>query len=331
MSDERLSLRCGDEDAGKRLDKFLNEHVSQASRSQIQKWIEAGLASVNGIPAHKNFSMSPGDKVDVIVPQKPEASRLTPENIPLNIVYEDEYLAVVDKPKGMVTHPGNGVHTGTLAQALAYHFKSLSDVGGSDRPGIVHRLDRDTTGLLVVARDNATHSALSQQLSEHRIRRTYQALCWRELTPPDGTYRWPLWRHTTDPLKRAVREDGKPAVTHYHVLNWFHFVSHVEVHLETGRTHQIRVHLSHAGYPVAGDALYGGRDGIINRTQPLYQAPAAGLLKRLSSQALHAANLSFTHPHTRKNMDFKTPLPREFLEALEYLKPYQRKREELDA
>ena len=325
MSDERLSFQCGEEDAGKRLDKFLSDQLNNPSRSQVQKWIENGLALVNGIVERKNYSINAGDTVEISVPPEDERTHLEPENIPVNVVYEDEYLAVVDKPKGMVTHPGAGVHSGTLANALAYHFKNLSDLGGSDRPGIVHRLDRDTTGLLVVARDNATHAALSHQLSLHHIRRTYEALCWREPNPAEGTFEWPLGRHATDPLKRAVRDDGKTAVTHYHVAEWFHFVSHLEVHLETGRTHQIRVHLSHAGYPVVGDALYGGRDTMLSRTQPLYQTPGALLLKRLSSQALHAAKLAFTHPRTNKLMEFKTPLPEEFVKALEFLQPYKRK------
>ncbi len=327
MSDNRLSFVCGEEDAGTRLDKFLNARLEDTSRSQIQKWIEDGLALVNGIPSRKNTSLNTEDVIEIEIPPQPEANYLEPENIPIRIVYEDEFLAVVDKPKGMVTHPGNGVRSGTLANALAYHFKQLSDIGGWDRPGIVHRLDRDTTGLLIVARDNVTHAALSKQLEEHQIRRTYEALCWRELSPANGLFDAPLGRHPTDPLRRAVRENGKSAITHYRVLDWFHFVSHLEVRLETGRTHQIRVHLSHAGYSIVGDALYGGRETMLARTQPLYHARAVGLLKLLSSQALHSARLVFTHPRTSETMEFRSPMPEEFRAAMEFLQPYKREME----
>lgn len=318
------SFVCGEEDAGTRLDKFVTARFEDVSRSQIQKWIEEDLARVNGIPSRKNTVLNSGDTVEIEIPPQPVANHLEPEDIPLNIVYEDEYLAVVDKPKGMVTHPGNGVRSGTLANALAYHFKQLSDLGGWDRPGIVHRLDRDTTGLLVVARDNITHAALSKQLEEHQIRRTYEAICWRELSPANGLFDSPLGRHPTDPLRRAVRDNGKTAVTHYRVLDWFHFVSHLEIRLETGRTHQIRVHLSHAGYPIVGDALYGGGDTMLGRTQPLYHGRAVGLLKLLSSQALHSARLVFEHPRKNETLEFRAPTPREFSAALEYLQPYKR-------
>lgn len=324
MQDDRRSFQCDGEGAGFRLDKFLSAKLEDASRSQIQKWIRSDLVSVNGEPTHKNAVLKLGDCVDIVVPPRQENERLTPEDIPLNLVYEDEYLAVVDKPKGMVTHPGNGVHSGTLANALAHHFRDLSDVGGADRPGIVHRLDRDTSGLLVVARDNATHASLSRQLADRHISRTYEAICWRE-PEPKGTFDWPLGRNPVDPLRRAVREDGKAAVTHYRVLAWFQFAAHLEVKLDTGRTHQIRVHFSHARHPIVGDALYGGGEPMLGRLPPLFQTPGAGLLKRVSSQALHAVRLSFNHPHTGKRMEFESPLPEEFNAALEYLKPYKRK------
>jgi 23S rRNA pseudouridine1911/1915/1917 synthase len=329
MSDDLLSFYHGEEFvSGERLDKFLSLRLNGPSRSQIQKWIKAGLASVNGEPTTKNSPLKLGDRVEITVPPEPEVSHLDPENIPLNIVYEDEFLAVVDKPKGMVTHPGNGVPSGTLANALAYHFRELSDIGGADRPGIVHRLDRDTSGLLVVARDNVTHAALSHQLSERNIKRTYEALCWREPSP-EGTYDWPLGRNPMDPLRRAVREDGKPAMTHYRVLAWFQFAAHLEVRLQTGRTHQIRVHLSHARHPVVGDTLYGGGESMLGRLPPLFQTPAAGLLKRLSSQALHAAKLAFVHPRTDEAMEFQAPHPQEFQDALDYLQAFKRKPDDI--
>jgi 23S rRNA pseudouridine1911/1915/1917 synthase len=330
---KQASFSIAEGDAGARIDRFLGEHLENASRTRIQKWMEDGHVRVNGEPARKSRVLDAGDIVILEMPPEETAGRVEPQDIPLEIVYEDKYLAVVNKPKGLVTHPGHGVPNGTLANALAYRFKSLSDFGGSDRPGIVHRLDRDTSGLLVVARDNATHAALSQQLSERLIQRTYRALIWRE-PPPTGTFDWPLGRHSRDPVKRAVIPPdprvlpGKPAVTHYRVLNWFQFAAEVEVKLETGRTHQIRVHFSHAGFPVVGDTLYGGGEPMLGRVPPLFQAPAAGVLKRLHSQALHAAKLAFTHPRTGKKLSFTTPLPEEFQAALKFLKPFKRDEEE---
>jgi 23S rRNA pseudouridine1911/1915/1917 synthase len=323
------SFTVAEADAGKRIDSFLGEKLENASRTRIQKWMEDGAVTVNGEPARKSRVLELGDAVNIQIPPENTAGRAEPENIPIEIVFEDKYLAVVNKPKGLVTHPGHGVAGGTLANALAHRFKSLSDFGGSDRPGIVHRLDRDTSGLLVVARDNTTHAALSQQLAERLIHRTYRAIVWRE-PAPEGTFDWPLGRHTKDPVKRAVIPPdpraipGKPAVTHYRVVDWFQFAAQVEVRLETGRTHQIRVHFSHAGYPVAGDTLYGGGEPMLGRVPPLFQTPAAGLLKRLSSQALHAARLSFTHPRTGKAMAFETPAPEEFQGALKFLESFRR-------
>jgi 23S rRNA pseudouridine1911/1915/1917 synthase len=284
---------------------------------------------VNGEPARKSLSLASGDRVEIIVPVENSGFRADPEDIPLTVVYEDKYLAVIDKPKGLVTHPGHGVPGGTLANALAYRYKALSDLGGADRPGIVHRLDRDTSGLLVIARDNATHAALSTDLAARKIRRTYRALVWRE-PPPEGTFDWPLGRHSKDPTKRAVwsapdaKAGIKAAVTHYRVLDWYQFAAEVEVRLETGRTHQIRVHFAHAGYPVAGDTLYGGGENMLARVAPLFQSAAAGLLSRLSSQALHAAKLSFVHPRTKKEMTFESPLPEEYKAALKGLGKYRR-------
>jgi 23S rRNA pseudouridine1911/1915/1917 synthase len=321
---EMLAFRVAT--SGARLDRFIGEHLENASRTRVQKWIEEGKVQVNGNAVRKSHVLEEGEQVTVELPREEDASHLEGEDIPLDIVYEDEYLAVVNKPKGLVTHPGHGVPGGTLANALVHYFGNLSDFGGSDRPGIVHRLDRDTSGLLVVARDNATHAALSKQLADRDIHRTYQAICWREIDP-EGTFDLPLGRSINDPTRRSVRPDGKTAVTHFRTLDWFQFASHVEVTLDTGRTHQIRVHFSHAGFPIAGDTLYGGGEQMLKRTGPLFQGPAAGLLKRLSSQALHAVKLEFKHPVTGKKVAFKSPLPDEFKKALAHLKPFRREQE----
>jgi 23S rRNA pseudouridine1911/1915/1917 synthase len=316
-------------DATQRIDRFLGEKMENASRTRIQKWMESGAVLLNGEPVRKSRSLAAGDSIEVTVPVERSGGRAEPENIPLKIVYEDKHLAVVDKPKGLVTHPGHGVPGGTLANALAYRYKALSDFGGVDRPGIVHRLDRDTSGLLVIARDNATHAALSADLAARKIRRTYRAIIWRE-PPPEGTFDWPLGRHPKDPTRRAVwsapdaKAGIKAAITHYRVLQWFQFAAEVEVTLDTGRTHQIRVHFSHAGYPVAGDTPYGGGEAMLSRVPPLFQSAAAGLAKRLSSQALHAAKLSFVHPRTKKTMTFESPVPEEYAAALKGLEKFRR-------
>ncbi len=313
--------------SGVRLDRFIGDQLENASRTRVQKWIEEGKVLVNGKPVRKSHVLEAGEVVQVEIPGEEENSHLVGEDIPLEIVYEDAHLAVVNKPKGLVTHPGHGVPGGTLANALVHYFGTMSDFGGSDRPGIVHRLDRDTSGLLVVARDNATHAALSKQLADRDIHRTYQAICWREIDP-EGTFDLPLGRNMNDPTRRSVRPDGKTAVTHFKALDWYQFATHVEVKLDTGRTHQIRVHFSHAGFPIAGDTLYGGGEQMLKRTAPLFQGPAAGLIKRLTSQALHAVKLEFTHPATGKKLSFKSPLPEEFKKALKHLAPFKRERQE---
>jgi len=328
-ADEPVRLIVSVEDAGTRIDRYLGEKLENASRTRIQRWLHDGAIHVNEEPVRKSRMLEPGDVILVTRPPEIPEGHVEPENIPLDIVYEDKYLVVVNKPKGLVTHPGHGVPGGTLANALLYHYKRLSDFGGADRPGIVHRLDRDTSGLLVAARDNVTHAALSAMLAERTIHRTYQAIVWRE-APPEGKIDAPLGRHPRDPVKRAVIAPtyrgvpGKPAVTHYKVLAWYQFASHVEVTLETGRTHQIRVHFAHAGHSVAGDALYGGGESMLGRVPPLFQTPAAGLLKRLPSQALHAVKLSFIHPRTKKKLSFESPLPREFSDALKFLEKFKR-------
>lgn len=316
-------LTTGAEYAGWRLDKFLGAMAPDVSRNRIQKWLEQGCFSLNAAPAKKNQSLSEGDVIDVLHVPEREDLTLKAEELPLNIVFEDEHLLVVDKAKGMVTHPGNGIYTGTLANALAFRFGNLSDVGGPMRPGIVHRLDKDTSGLLLVAKNNAAHNHLAKQLEAREVRRIYHAIAWRELAEAEGSIDQPLARNPRDPLKMGVHAGGKRAVTHYRVLGFFGFASHLEVKLETGRTHQIRVHLSHLGYPVVGDPLYGGRDPFLGRIQPIHQPLASKLLSYFGSQALHAHRLSFRHPFTDAPMEFESPIPAEMKEALAYLERFR--------
>ncbi|HKP94445.1 MAG TPA: RluA family pseudouridine synthase [Fibrobacteria bacterium] len=308
-----------------RFDLFIIARAPGTSRSRVQKWIEAGCFLVNGGPGRKNHAMAEGDEVLVAaVPAADESSTLKAEDIPFPIAYEDEHLLVVDKPKGMVTHPGNGIHSGTLANALAFKFRHLSDVNGPLRPGILHRLDKDTSGLLVVAKTNAAHLHLAHQLEAREIKRIYRALSWRESAEGSGIVDQPIARNPRDPLKMGVHPEGKRAVTHFRTLGFYQFATYFELELETGRTHQIRVHLAHIQHPVIGDPLYGGRQAYLNRIQPIHHPFATKLLSFFSSQALHAHRLTFSHPVSGEKLEFQSPLPPEFTQALAFLERFKR-------
>jgi 23S rRNA pseudouridine1911/1915/1917 synthase len=316
---------CGPDEAGSRLDKFIGARAPDTSRSRVQKWIEQGCFLLNGAPARKSDSVADGDAVTVVqAPEADQSSTLVPEDIPFPIVYEDGDLLVVDKPKGMVTHPGNGIHSGTLANALAFRFASLSDVNGPLRPGILHRLDKDTSGLLVVAKHNAAHLELARQLEARTIKRVYHALAWREAAEASGTVDQPIARNPRDPLKMGIHPDGKRAVTHWRTLGYYQFATHFELSLETGRTHQIRVHLAHIQHPVVGDPLYGGRLAFLDRVQPIHHPFATKLLSFFASQALHAHSLSFIHPASGAPMTFTSPLPQAMTDALAFLERFRR-------
>jgi len=313
---------CDGESAGSRLDVFLGHRLEGVSRSRIHAWLEGGCFSLNGLAAKKNAVLKTGDAVSVSRVPEPVVQHLVPEDLPLEVIYEDEDVAVINKARGMVTHPGHGVPTGTLANALAYRYRDLPVSGGPLRAGLVHRLDRDTTGLLVIARNEASQFGLSSQLQDRSLGRNYRALVFRCVREPEGRYSWPLGRHARDPLRRSVRDDGKPAETLFKVRQRFPFASELELKLMTGRTHQIRVHLSHAGYPVMGDALYGGTKAGLEKVEPLYRAQAAAVLKRLPGQALHAWRLHFIHPRTKRDMTFEADPPADFMAALDALRPY---------
>ncbi len=252
-----------------------------------------------------------------------EITTLTPEDISFPIAYEDEHVVVVDKPKGMITHPGNGVHSGTLANALAFRYPNLSDINGPMRPGILHRLDKDTSGLLVVAKNNATHLNLARQLEARDIHRVYHALVWRELSELEGSVDQPIARNPRDPLKMGVHAGGKRALTHFKVLGFHQFASYLELTLDTGRTHQIRVHMAYINHPVVGDPTYGGRQSFLHSVQPILHPYATKLLSYFPTQALHAHQLSFLHPVTGERMQFESPLPKEMQEALAFLQQFK--------
>ncbi len=315
---------CGSDEAGSRLDAFIAARAEGVSRSRVQKWIVQGCFLRNGMPARKSDVMEAGDGIEVIrAPEEDLSSTLVPEAIPFPIVYEDADLLVVDKPKGMVTHPGNGIHSGTLANALAHRYANLSDVNGPLRPGILHRLDKDTSGLLVVAKHNAAHLELARQLEARTIKRVYRAIAWREMAEASGMVDQPIARNPRDPLKMGIHPEGKRAVTHWRALGFYQFASHLELELETGRTHQIRVHLAHLQHPVVGDAQYGGRTAFLDRIQPIHHPFASKLLSFFASQALHAHRLSFIHPISGAPMEFTSPIPAGMSEALAFLERFR--------
>ncbi len=292
-------------DAGLRLDAFLSEELEELSRSRAQQLIEEGRVTLAGEPVKKNRRVSPGECYLVELPE-PVPMEVLPEDIPLDILYEDGDLIVLNKPKGLVVHPAPGHPGGTLVNALLFHCgDSLSGIGGVSRPGIVHRLDMDTSGLMLCAKNDRAHRLLSAQLSDRSLHRVYEAILRGTPREREGTVDAPIGRSPKDRKKMAVTEaNSRRAVTRYRVLESFPGYSWVRCELETGRTHQIRVHMAYLGHPVAGDPLYGGGKGELG----------------LTSQCLHARCIRFLHPSTGEELRFETPLPEEFTQALAVLR-----------
>lgn len=306
--------------SGNRVDKFLQSVCPDYSRTDLQKLLLSGKVSLAGKALSKNFRVEEGMEIQLESLPEKEASNLEPENIPLDIVYEDEDIIVLNKPRNLVVHPGNGVKTGTLAAGLLYHFKeSLSSVNGPLRPGIVHRLDRDTPGLMLVAKNDAAHRHLASQLETHTLARTYHALVWGNPRDWEGSIEAPIGRDVRNRLKQAVTKSGKAAVTHFKALEYFTFASLIEYRLETGRTHQIRVHSRYMGTPVFGDPLYEGRNVCLTRVPPLLRDVAETALNMTSAQLLQAVKIQFVHPRTEEEMEFEVPREKEFASVLEYL------------
>ena len=301
---EYFTFGAEQEDVGTRIDVFLADAMENLSRSGVQKLIEEGHITLNGGRTKANYKLRERDIIDVEVPEVKEVEIL-PEDIPLDILYEDADVIVVNKPQGMVVHPAAGHYTGTLVNALMYHCRGdLSGINGVLRPGIVHRIDKDTTGVLIVCKNDRAHNALAEQLKEHSITRKYRAIVCGNLKEDEGTVDAPLGRHPQDRKKMAiVRSGGKRAVTHYRVLERFGNDTYIECQLETGRTHQIRVHMASLGHPLLGDQVYG---------------PARCPYK-LQGQTLHAGILGFIHPTTGAYMEFTAPLPEYFKHLLEVL------------
>ena len=295
-------------DVGKRLDVYVAERGG-ITRSASANLTERGAVKVNGVKMPKNYRLREGDTVDIDFPE-PVPDRAEPENIPLDIVYEDDYLLIVNKPKGMVVHPAAGNPTGTLVNALLYHCgTSLSGINGVIRPGIVHRIDKDTSGLLAVAKTDAAHVSLAEQISSHSFGRRYEAIINGHLRDESGTVDAPIGRHPVDRKKMAIVKGGKPAVTHYSVVSHLEKADHIALQLETGRTHQIRVHMASLGHPLLGDTVYGGG-------KSRFEVTHASLL---SGQCLHAKTISFVHPITGELMKFDSALPEYFTECLRLL------------
>jgi 23S rRNA pseudouridine1911/1915/1917 synthase len=296
----RLSLTIPFENAGQRLDHVLAELLAEYSRTRIKSWIDAGQIRVNGEQRRPKDKVLGGERIEIEA-TLPEAVPVEPEDIGLQIAYQDRHLLVIDKPAGLVVHPGAGNAAGTLQNALLHFDPALAQL---PRGGIVHRLDKDTTGLLVVARTLEAHTALVRALEAREIEREYEAICQGVMTA-GGTVDAPIGRHPVDRVRQAVREDGREAVTHYRVLQRFRGHTHIRLQLETGRTHQIRVHMAYIRYPLVGDRVYGGRLLLPKgASERLIEA-----LRTFKRQALHAARLAFEHPITGKPVDVTSPLP----------------------
>lgn len=290
--------------AGERIDKYLSDNLDNLTRSGITKLIGDGNVFVNGSSVGKNYKCKADDFIELTIPDAVPLEAVS-ENIPLDIVYEDDDLLVVNKPKGMVVHPAAGNYTGTLVNALLYHCKdSLSGINGVIRPGIVHRIDKDTSGLLIVAKNDSAHLDLAQQIKEHSFHRAYQAVAYGNFKEENGTVHQPIGRNPKDRKKMAVTvKNSKDAITHYEVIERFGNFTHIKCVLETGRTHQIRVHMSYMGHPLAGDSVYGPKKVIAS----------------LKGQCLHAGELGFVHPRTKEYMEFTAPLPDYFTDFLKTL------------
>ncbi|WP_352419945.1 RluA family pseudouridine synthase [Proteiniborus sp.] len=300
---ELLEIFVDGED-NERIDLFLSQEINDVSRSFIQKLIKEGLVKVNNKEVKAKYVVSEGDYIKVYLPE-PKKLDIEAENIPIDIVYEDEDVAVVNKPQGMVVHPAPGNYKGTLVNALLYHLNSLSSINGIIRPGIVHRIDKDTSGLLMIAKNDLAHEELSKQLKAHTINRIYNTLVDGNIKEDKGTIDAPIGRHPVDRKKMTVTsQNSREAVTHFKVLERFGQYTFIEAKLETGRTHQIRVHMSFINHPVAGDPVYGSKNQRF----------------KTKGQLLHAKTIGFIHPRTKEYLEFDSSLPEQFMKILNILR-----------
>lgn len=323
---EHFRFEAGKGQSPLRVDKFLMNLVENATRSKIQKAAEAGNIYVNDVPVKSNHKVKANDIVRVLLEHPPYEYLLEPENIPLNIVYEDDQLLIVNKEAGMVVHPGHGNYSGTLVNALAYHFENLP-MNSSERPGLVHRIDKDTSGLLVIAKTEQAMTHLTKQFADKTSEREYVAIVWGNMDEEEGTIEGNIDRHIKDRMQMAVFPDGdqgKHAVTHYKVLERLGYVTLVSCKLETGRTHQIRVHMKHIGHTLFNDARYGGDLILKGTTFTKYKQFIDNCFKILPRQALHAKTLGFEHPTTKEFMRFDSEIPKDMQECIEKWRTYSK-------
>lgn len=301
---EPILLRASEESKNQRLDAFLASSLDGLTRSQATRLIESGEVAVNGRAVSKSYKLAGGEDIAVTLPE-PEPVEAVPQDIPLDVVYEDADVIVINKPSGMVVHPAPGHPDGTLVNALLYHCAgTLSGVGGALRPGIVHRIDRDTSGLIIAAKNDAAHQYLSAQLADHTLARTYECIVVGALREDRGTVNAPIARHPTDRKRMAVVAGGREAVTHWEVIARYPGYTHVRCRLETGRTHQIRVHMAYIGHPILGDTVYGAKKEVPG----------------LTGQCLHAVGLRFLHPRTHEVVELSCPLSEEFTRMLQKIR-----------
>lgn len=318
MFERKKNIRVPQDVIPGRIDIFLVQQGVGLSRSQIQRFIREGRIKVIGKGTKPNFMLRGGETIELDIPEE-EPFRLLPEDIPIEVVFEDEYLIVINKPFGMVTHPARGNWKGTLINAVLAHTKTLSPIGGDYRPGVVHRLDKDTSGLIIVAKKASTHIKLSEMLSKRLIDRQYLALLWGRLANNIVEVDQPIGRHPKEPLKRTVLSGGQPAKTIFFRLATFDFTEFVRVKLLTGRTHQIRVHANFLGHPVFGDVDYGGGENHLKGISPECISSARELLKITSHQLLHAWRLQFKHPETGTDIVLSCELPEDFTSVIQKL------------
>jgi 23S rRNA pseudouridine1911/1915/1917 synthase len=309
-----------------RIDKYLMNFIENATRNKIQAAAKEGSIYVNGEPVKSNYKVKPFDEIKVLFAHPPHEYLLVPEDIPINVVYEDDDVLVVNKPAGMVVHPGHGNYSGTLINALTFHFDNLPN-NSSERPGLVHRIDKDTSGLLVVAKTEEAMAHLSNQFAEKTSEREYVALVWGNVEEDEGTIEGNIGRHPKNRLQNTVFFDdeadrGKPAVTHYKVLERFGYVTLVSCKLETGRTHQIRVHMKHIGHTLFNDERYGGELILKGTTFTKYKQFVENCFKVLPRQALHAKTLGFVHPKTGEFMRFTSEIPEDMQQCIEKWRNY---------
>lgn len=322
---EHYSFKAGKGQEPLRVDKFLMNFVENATRNKVQQAAKQGNIFVNGVPVKSNHRVKANDEVKVMFAHPPHEYLLTPENIPIDIVYEDDQLLVVNKPAGMVVHPGHGNYSGTLINALIYHFENLPN-NSSERPGLVHRIDKDTSGLLVIAKTEEAMLHLAQQFFHKTSEREYIALVWGNVEQDEGTVEGHIGRHLKDRLQMDVFPDGshgKEAVTHYKVLERFGYVTLISCKLETGRTHQIRVHLKHIGHTLFNDERYGGNKILKGTRFAKYKQFVENCFEVLPRQALHAKTLGFEHPTTGEFLRFDSELPEDMVRCIEKWRNYK--------